>query len=116
VRVPRGAGARLERHRGAGDARGFVGAAYAQAGRPDEARAIATRLALAPNAMNALTLAQIHSGLGEWDEALRWLEYEPHHVWLPWWMMQQAPPELRRRARFQALVHQMHLDSLAAAG
>jgi hypothetical protein len=53
-----------------------------------------------------------YAALGDLDQALQWLEYEPHHVWQPWWMMRQAPLELRRRRRFQPLVHQMHLDSL----
>jgi TolB-like protein len=95
---------------------GFLAWAYAGAGRAQEARAIADRLEARPNAMNALTLAATYSHLGEWDRAISWLEYQPSHAWLPWWLTQKAPPEVRRRPEYRAVVHQMRLDSLVAEG
>jgi len=95
---------------------GFLAVAYAKAGRTEEARAIVARLEAHPNAMNALNLANAYMTLREWDEALRWLDYRPSHVWLPWLMTQWSPPGIRREPRFKALVHEMHLDSLMAEG
>ncbi len=91
---------------------GFLAAAYAGAGRPDDALAIVAALEAAPpTAMSALTLARIYILLGDFDTALRWLEYDPPHVWLPWLMRSEprVPPELRQHPRFQALLRKMNL-------
>ena len=96
--------------------RGFLAWAYAGAGRVDEARAMADRLEATPNSLTAFALVATYSRLGDWDRAIRWLEYQPRHVWMAWWLTQKAPPELRRRPEFRALVHEMHLDSLIAEG
>ena len=95
--------------------RGFLGEAYAHAGRTGEARAIAARLETAPDAMSALGLARIYAALGEWEKALDWIEYEPSHVWMPWYLVQEAPPELRRSPRFQAVWRKMHLDEVTTS-
>ncbi len=89
--------------------RGFLGVAYAHAGREDDARAIAVELERSPSSMSALGLVEIYAALGEWDRALDWLEYKPRHVWIPWYLKQDAPAALRREPRFQAVMREMHL-------
>jgi len=62
-----------------------VGATYAVAGRRDEARKVLAELSrqeITP--WNAYWLACIHGALGDKDEAFRWLNYEPHHSWIPY--------------------------------
>jgi tetratricopeptide (TPR) repeat protein len=95
--------------------RGFLATAYARAGRENEARAIAVDLERTPSSMSALGLVEIYAALGEWGRALVWLEYEPRHVWLPWYVKQDAPAELRRSPRFQAVLQDMHLEGSAPA-
>jgi TolB-like protein/tetratricopeptide (TPR) repeat protein/tRNA A-37 threonylcarbamoyl transferase component Bud32 len=90
--------------------RGFLGRAYAKVGRTDDALAIAAELEAAPNAMAALTLARIYTILGDYDKALDWYEYRPSHVWLPWALTQEVPPDLRQHPRQQALLRGMDLQ------
>lgn len=86
---------------------GSLGFIYASAGRNDEARRVLAELHRQPSRpMRSLWKAYINGALGDWDEAFRWLAYEPHHVWVAWVGVQGwiVPPEndpryvdLRRR-------------------
>ncbi|HUF68443.1 MAG TPA: hypothetical protein VMM79_07280, partial [Longimicrobiales bacterium] len=87
-----------------------LGRSYALAGRTAEASAILEQLeAEPPSAWGAWTLAVMHTALGNFDEAFRWLAYEPAHAWLPWTgVMPEFEPllddprfrDLRRRLDF----------------
>jgi hypothetical protein len=83
---------------------------YALAGRTDDARRILAGLeAEEPNSWVALGLADVHAALGNTEEAIRWLQYEPRHAW---WMGIRRKPvfdSLRGDPRFDALVQLLKL-------
>jgi eukaryotic-like serine/threonine-protein kinase len=87
-----------------------LGATYALAGRADDARRILAELeAEEPNSWIALGLADVHAALGNREEAIRWLQYEPRHAW---WMGIRRKPvfdSLRGDPRFDALVQLLKL-------
>jgi tetratricopeptide (TPR) repeat protein len=90
--------------------RGTLGVTYALAGRTEDARRILQQLeALPPSSWNAMNLAELHAALGNHDEALKWLEYQPRHGW---WMGIRRNPvydPLRSNPRFQALVQRLNM-------
>ncbi|MBR9990034.1 MAG: protein kinase [Gemmatimonadetes bacterium] len=90
--------------------RGALGRTYALAGRTADARRIAAELEAEPSAWNALGLADLHTALGNYDEAFRWLDYEPAHGWLPWSRVNPALEPLRDDPRFMALLRRMDLE------
>ncbi|MFQ5603713.1 MAG: protein kinase [bacterium] len=87
-----------------------LGRTYAAAGRKDDARRILAELeAQEATSWNALGLAELHSALGQKDEAFRWLAYEPPHAWLPWSRTNPALEPLRDDPRFRDLLLRMNL-------
>jgi len=90
---------------------GIIGQAYASAGWDVEARALLSHL-LERRAMefvSACALAYIYIGLGEDDEALRWLEvaYDEHDVSLVWLKVMWIYDRLRSDQRFQSIFDRM---------
>lgn len=93
-------------------ARGYLGQALAVAGRSGEARGILAELSNDERVTYASPLdrALIHSGLGEMDETFAALQDALEHrssdlvrlKLLPW------PPEVRRDARFQDVLHEVN--------
>ena len=86
--------------------------AYVKAGRLDEARRILADTERRPaTPIVALNLALMSSALGDADGFFRWIDYEPHHAWVPW--IRVAPlwttPSIRRDPRFQAEMRRMNL-------
>ncbi len=87
-----------------------LGPAYARAGRTDEARGLLAELeAQLLTPWNAMWLAQIHTALGNKDEAFRWLNYERPHAWIPWVRMLPWFEPLRDDPRFDDLLRRMNL-------
>jgi serine/threonine-protein kinase len=90
-----------------------VGQTYARVGRIDDAQRILQEIeALPPSGWNAFGLALINAQLGNRDEALRWLEYEPAHAWLAWITTSQYPDlwePHKDDPRYQALMRRMNL-------
>jgi serine/threonine-protein kinase len=87
-----------------------LGVTYARAGRTADARRILAELeAEPPSSWLALGLAELHAALGDREEALRWLQYEPRHAW--WMVIGRMPvfDPLRNDPRFEALVRQLNL-------
>jgi len=88
-----------------------LGRTYALAGRKDEARKIAAEVAKNPLSIDTWGLAELYAGLGDKDEAFRWLEaaYKIRWNWMPW--IRQVPPfkPLRGDPRFEDLVRRMNL-------
>jgi serine/threonine-protein kinase len=83
-----------------------------QAGRTDEARRVLDqfeRLPITP--IGALNRALMHGLLGDNDEFFRWIDYEPHHAWVPWIRVIPglAPPSIRKDPRFQVEMRRMNL-------
>jgi len=90
--------------------RAALGHTYALAGRTADARRILAQLeAEPPSSWNAIGLADLHTALGNFDQAFRWLDYEPAHGWLPWSRVNPALAPLRGDPRFTALLRRMDL-------
>lgn len=91
-----------------------LGHAYAVAGKTAEARKILDDLhALAKNQyIQPYGFALIHTGLGENDEALEWLEraYQDRNGWMPFLQVAPRLDPLRSDPRFQDLLRRMNLS------
>jgi len=88
-----------------------LGHTYARAGRTDDALLILRGLEVQPpDGWNALGLASLHAALGNQDEALRWLEYEPSHAWAPTIAVYPQFETYRDDPRFQAVLRRMNLQ------
>ncbi len=61
------------------------------------------------NAWTALRLAYTHAALGNRDEALRWLEYEPSHAHAAWVAANPQFEAYRDDPRFQAVMRRRNL-------
>ncbi len=62
-----------------------LGYTYALTNHRDEAEKILGELEKSElSGWNALGLAVLYGALGMYDEAFKWIAYEPHHVWIPW--------------------------------
>jgi serine/threonine-protein kinase len=87
-----------------------LGSTYARAGRIEDARRILEELeAQPPSSFNANGLASLHAILGNRDEALRWLEYEPAHGWMAWTVTSKEFDPFRGDPRFEAVMRRMNL-------
>ena len=87
-----------------------LGRAYHRAGRTDEALRILGELeAEPPSPWGAVALADLHTALGNTDEAFRWLAYEPAHAWLPWSRNNPNLAPLRDDPRFDELLERLKL-------
>jgi len=90
-----------------------AGRAYVAAGREEEARRLLAELQAQPaTPWNAFWLAQLHTALGEVDEAFRWLDYESPHAWLPWIRDWNWFAPLRGDPRFEDLLRRMNLPGI----
>jgi TolB-like protein/tRNA A-37 threonylcarbamoyl transferase component Bud32/Flp pilus assembly protein TadD len=90
-----------------------LGHTYARAGRTQDALRIVQELeALPPSPWNAKGLALIHAALGNPEDALRWLGFEPAHAWVAWMTTSWYPDfdTYRDDPRFQTLLRRMHLQ------
>ena len=95
---------------------GFAGRMYGFAGRQTEARALLSRLLQrrGQEYLPASRPADIYIGLGEHEEALRWLElaYEERDVAMVWLKESMVYESLRHHPRFQALLDRMDFPEL----
>ncbi len=88
----------------------ILGFTYAEAGRTDDAQRIVRELeAQPPTPWHAHGLAIIHAALGNRDDALRWLEFEPLHHWVVWSATIGQWEAYRDDPRFQAVLRRMNL-------
>lgn len=62
-----------------------------------------------PSPSGAYGLAIVHAALGNTDEALRWLEYDPPHAWVAWSSRDPSPAPLRGDPRFIGFLERMNL-------
>jgi tetratricopeptide (TPR) repeat protein len=84
---------------------------YAHAGRTEDARRILEQIeAEPPSSFNANGLARVHAVLGDRDEALHWLEYEPPHAWVAWTVAGDEFNTFRGEPRFEAVMRRMNLQ------
>jgi serine/threonine protein kinase/tetratricopeptide (TPR) repeat protein len=93
-----------------------LGPVYVDAGRRADAVALLDELMREKTTpWTAFWRAINHSALGELDEAYRWLDYEPHHAWVPWVRYLDWAEPLRRDPRFAAQLRRFHLPPLGSA-
>ena len=89
-----------------------LGHAYASAGNTAKARKILDDLhGLAKiRYVPPYAFALIHTGLGENEEALEWLEraYQDRNSWMPWMQVEPRLDPLREEPRFQDLLRRMN--------
>ena len=86
--------------------------AYVKAGRVAEARQLLGELQKQkPSPWNAFWSIVSHSALGEYDEAFRWADYRPHHIWTAWLRVLSwgGLEGMRLDPRFPALLRRMNL-------
>jgi TolB-like protein/Tfp pilus assembly protein PilF len=85
-----------------------LGWVYGISGRADEARAVLSELSVRRREqhLRSVYFALVHTGLGERDEALDWLEkaYEERDIWLTWLKQDPTFDSLRSEPRFTALI------------
>ncbi|MFQ5889207.1 MAG: hypothetical protein ACE5JR_04040 [Gemmatimonadota bacterium] len=82
------------------------------AGRRDEARKIRDELEKEEaSPFSALGRVVLYTALGENDGAFRWLDYEPHHAWVPWLAVDPVLVPPRDDPRFQDFLRRLNLPS-----
>lgn len=97
-----------------------LGSAYAVAGRDDDARRVIAEMTAAPGPKEKLFIAIAYATLGDFDQAMDWLEscYETRVDWLPWIATRngygQGLESLRNDPRFQALIGRFGLPEPAS--
>jgi tetratricopeptide (TPR) repeat protein len=85
-----------------------LGSTYAMAGRKNDAQRILAQLEAAPpTSWGAFGLAELHTALGDTEQALHWLEYEPPHAFWGGIGSNPALKPLRDHPRFQALLQRV---------
>ena len=88
----------------------FLAYAYALTGHQDKARIILKDLENTEiSGWNAMGLAVIYGALGRYDEAFKWITYEPHHVWIPWIAVMPMWKPLYADPRHAAFVKNLNL-------
>ncbi len=62
-----------------------LGYLYVKTGRREDAKQLLAESERLPvNPIRALNRAIMNGILGNNDEFFRWIDYEPHHAWVPW--------------------------------
>jgi tetratricopeptide (TPR) repeat protein len=65
-----------------------LGMAYIRSGRIDEGKKILkeleTKYDTIPSPWGALKRAQLYAALGDYENAVKWYKFEPHHHFVPW--------------------------------
>jgi serine/threonine-protein kinase len=89
---------------------GYLGFAYAKAGRIEDARSVLARLeSMKLSGWNAWFRAVMYTLLGNKDEAFRMLNFQPHHDWLSAIGGMDEFKPLRGDPRYDALVKRMNV-------
>lgn len=87
-----------------------LGYTYAVTGHAKEAEEIVAQLeGTEANNWNAVGLTMIYNGLGNMDEAFKWLNYEPHHAFTAWAAVQPEFKEMRKDPRFEDFLARLNL-------
>lgn len=88
----------------------FLGYIYAMTGHREKAEAVLAQLErLEMNSWFAMGLAVLYGALGRNDEAFKWLEYEPHHLWIPWVAVMPMWKPLYSDPRYARFVKKLNL-------
>jgi TolB-like protein/tRNA A-37 threonylcarbamoyl transferase component Bud32 len=101
----------LDQARGIPGAAGLVGLAYARLGQPERAREVLAEMERGP-VINPHSMAIVHMGLGEIDQAFMWLErgVEEFTMMLNFAAVNPVLDPLRADPRFTALLRKLKLQ------
>ena len=91
----------------------WLGLAYIKSGRTEEGKKILkdleTKYDTIPSSWGALKRAEMYAALGDYDNAFKWLEFEPHHHFAPWVRIFGNDSLFIQDPRFKALMRRMNL-------
>jgi tetratricopeptide (TPR) repeat protein len=91
----------------------YAAVGYAKAGQTPRLQNLLSELEQQPvNPWNAYWRATLNALVGNKDEAFRWLNYEPHHDWIPYFRVGDEFKPLRGDPRFLAALKRMNLPPL----
>ena len=86
-----------------------LGMSYVKAGMTEDAEAVLQQIESLPeNNWRAISLVLMHGALGNIDEALEWLEYEPHHAWTAWTSIMPEFEPVRKDPRYQDFLERLN--------
>ena len=100
----------------------FLGWAYIKSGNIEEGKRILndleTKYDTIPSGWGALKRAQMYGALGDYENAFKWWEFEPHHHFVPWvraeWNIRYAKDSsFIKDPLFKALMRKMNLPDPA---
>ena len=88
----------------------LLGYSYALTNQHNKAEEILKALENAGvNSWNAMGLAVLYGALGRFDEAFKWIAYEPHHMWIPWVAVMPWWKPLHKDPRHKKFVESLNL-------
>jgi tetratricopeptide (TPR) repeat protein len=95
----------------------WLGIAYIKSGRIEEGKKILkdleTKYDTIPSSWGALKRAQMYTALGDYDNAFKWMAFEPHHHFAPWIRIFVNDTLFIQDPRFKALMRRMNLPDPA---
>ena len=54
-------------------------------------------------------LTVLYGALGRFDDAFKWIAYEPHHMWIPWVAVMPMWKPLHNDPRYKKFVDSLNL-------
>jgi class 3 adenylate cyclase/TolB-like protein/Tfp pilus assembly protein PilF len=100
-----------------GVSKGNLAGCYLRAGRIEEARQIfeefLTNIDSIPSPGEALGMATVYRALGDYDNAFKWFNFEPHMHFVPWNVRGNDDSLFVKDPRFKALLRKMNLPDPA---
>ncbi|MEN8120086.1 MAG: caspase family protein [Bacteroidota bacterium] len=88
----------------------ILGYTYALTNHRDEAEKILKELEKTETtSWTALGRAVVYGALGKMDEAYKWLDYEPHHAWVPWITCMPFWKPLRDDPRYKDFIKRFNI-------